>query len=137
MITVYARKITIIFLLVSYSMLLMRCGKNAHTQAMYLNDNFIGIRNGNNVKFYITRDQKTWHYGPGKDFNSPDNFDDAFYFGGSYIGVRRDETVKFYKTNRQGTWDYSPGRDFVNPDPIDGVFNFIGSSIGIGVWLRF
>ena len=93
----------------------------------------MGIRTDNMVKFYQTRDQRTWVYGPGRDFTSPVKMDGVFYFGGNYIGVRNNNEVKFYVTNKQGSWSYSAGKDFVSPDDIDGVFWFLAPELAFYV----
>src|SRR5271166_609318 len=101
-----------VFSLIILSMLLLRCKNPPGIQAFYLNYNFIGVMEGNTVKFYETKDLKTWKYSPNKDFVSPEPINNVFYFGTSFIGVRHGRRVKFYKTNSQGTWNYSFGNDF-------------------------
>ena len=59
------------------------CKHPSNSQAFYINGGFMGIRTDNMVKFYQTRDQRTWVYGPGRDFTSPVKMDGVFYFGGS------------------------------------------------------
>jgi len=112
-------------------MLFSGCHNSSKPQIFFFNYRYIGIREGRTVKFYVTQDQATWSYSPGKDFVSPESTDEVFHFIGPYIGARKGRIIKFYKTNEKGTWDYGSGKDFTSPGDIDEAFPFSEGAIGV------